>query len=1180
MLELNSTLKPFRLKKVENLVIKQGTTFNKGTAIVLINKPVQSIQNSIFYPVCFRYFYQNIFLKDYFLNKKERVERVAYKEVLSQTPIVKCPINTGLLNNNNYYFDISREFELLVNNSRAKTRSNRLSTIAQLLNDTINNIKSLGYSEIIIYVDSDTINVEQDSDFVNNLFLAMKYGWFTDTNFKFKMLIGSVNTPTLLIPEVTVSKTPTDIAIRNLFKQRLSTLITTSKKLTKPIVIDNEEIISQNTDTVDGVDISDLDAENSDSYAKEGKKYDKLPDDVEQNNYYYVVTNNPVDTIGTQKKLMILNRVALPVFNKVETAIQHIFNKKEADLVKIPLSTLSVHGTLSKAGYKLCRLRDPLAVKYLADKRAYIDASTIVDIIPSLADKDFRVGDDFIVASAVYDSTNIIKDKLLKKLNAFSSAEQLIFDELVQYLSDGYSKLTQAHKGESISVLANAFNEFNKNPEVTKYVEAIMSSRTMLAKEQRNTSLAKELETRSKDTKVTVHGKELSIGEVLNGVVSSSPGRDIPIKTPLKFMQKITSDDINRHYVDNMMVKDMVNIANSFNNEFSEPAIFITDVKIEDTSDEFNYLNRLKFNFAIPGKAPQEFKLDFPALTADGYLFTNGTKKFINNQVITVPITYIKSLGENSVQFTTNYNKVFIEKIGQRLNSFTSRLVKSIIEQRKVSDKFAKACKIGSLTNYLNGLQENTTLHIKEIASSILSLEIKNIHIDFDARNIAKEMFALGYEGLKTYPGYDQDMVIIGFHYKVVSSKEVEHFILAGQDGKIYYHNGKKIVGLNGDVNDQTGMNFDNYLYDLLVNTQPGFDKIFKSSTAGKRFMYSSIKAIGRKIPLVAFIGWRVGLSYILDKYHIDYEWSIDKTPSDPMKYSESIRFKDKYLHYAYTVKHGLILNGLQELDSEEFTVSEFEARGNAYKSWFISISSSNLGKAIDNFYSVFIDPITREILDELKIPSTLADTCLYCNTMLEGSVSTRKNNMDYYRIRGYEAVVGMIYKIIGDTVNRYRNSASTVGAQAPLTVKVDTLLKELSGSPILEELKLMNPNKEARNRMKSTYKGPAGINFASAKGSEELREYSKSMVGSLTPTTMDSDLAGITRFLSMNPMIYGQRGIIRTKDVPASELNAGNILNIAELLSPFTPNHADSPRFGMQLSQAGFCWLALNLSN
>jgi hypothetical protein len=136
----------------------------------------------------------------------------------------------------------------------------------------------------------------------------------------------------------------------------------------------------------------------------------------------------------------------------------------------------------------------------------------------------------------------------------------------------------------------------------------------MLAKEQRNTSLAKELETRSKDAKVTVHGKELTIGEVLNGVVSSSPGRDIPINTPLKFMQKITSDDINRHYVDNMMVKDMVNIANSFNNEFSEPAIFITDVKIEDTSDEFNYLNRLKFNFAIPGKAPQEIKQKYPEI--------------------------------------------------------------------------------------------------------------------------------------------------------------------------------------------------------------------------------------------------------------------------------------------------------------------------------------------------------------------------------------------------------------------------------------------------------------------------------------------------------------------------------------------------------------------------------------
>ena len=168
---------------------------------------------------------------------------------------------------------------------------------------------------------------------------------------------------------------------------------------------------------------------------------------------------------------------------------------------------------------------------------------------------------------------------------------------------------------------------------------------------------------------------------------------------------------------------------------------------------------------------------------------------------------------------------------------------------------------------------------------------------------------------------------------------------------------------------------------------------------------------------------------------------------------------------------------------------------------------------------------------------------------------------MNNYRLRGTESLTSLIYKIIGTAVRRYRDSAGIVTSNVPLSVKRDVLVKELHSSPVMEQMVLMNPSKEARNRIKATYKGPAGVNMGHARGSEETREYDKSMVGVLSPTTPDSDQAGVTRYLTQNPAIIGKRGIVNLDGIDVEKLNAGNILATNELLSPFTPDRADAPR-------------------
>jgi DNA-directed RNA polymerase beta subunit len=158
------------------------------------------------------------------------------------------------------------------------------------------------------------------------------------------------------------------------------------------------------------------------------------------------------------------------------------------------------------------------------------------------------------------------------------------------------------------------------------------------------------------------------------------------------------------------------------------------------------------------------------------------------------------------------------------------------------------------------------------------------------------------------------------------------------------------------------------------------------------------------------------------------------------------------------------------------------------------------------------------------------------------------------------------LYKEIGNSIRQYRDSYKSGGQEKKLSIQQDKLMKVLLESPLIEEMVLMNPASEARNRIKSTYKGASGTNIKHAQGSQEIREYHQSMVGLLSPTSDDSSNVGVTRYLSVNPKIVSKRGFVVKTDL--NELNASNLLSVVDILSPYSSQHADPPRFSMVGSQ------------
>lgn len=692
---------------------------------------------------------------------------------------------------------------------------------------------------------------------------------------------------------------------------------------------------------------------------------------------------------------------------------------------------------------------------------------------------------------------------------------------------------------KSENALEVVYDIMETSPRIQSLTTDLVQNRKVSNRSKIDKGLLAALNQKQKDSGFTVDGK--SVKDKLNQTDDSLSSPPLPIDVSNEFVKHNLTDNLDKIYREKHRLSDMNNIFQHFSKDKNLP-VFVSDVKISDSSDPFNLKETLEVTFSVPNKRPQTFKIFVPKITSDGYLYTNGTKKFVTKQLIPLPIVKIKSSGEDVVQFTTNYNKMFIGRLGTKLNPDTTKLLKTAAAQPITKDyKIFLGSNGTENSKFVNNLEYN------ELEKSIVRIEKQDLFIYFN-RKIMNDL-------LRKNPKVDfQDIQRLDKDGTFPIGLSDESIYFCNQQGHVLSYSFQKKPGLIDTINlKKEKNNLFSFIKDEVFNDEAR--EVLKSASAGKKFMYSYVKVSGRKIPLVAFVGYIGGLDEVLERYAIPNTFS----EKPDKRYNRHIRFSDGWLNYSDTeVRFSLLLSGLGEINTSEMSIQDFGIEGNGYKNYFFAIDAPNLSKALDNFTSLFIDPITIDILKELDLPHEMFPALLYCNTLLEASKVLKKKNINGYRLRGAESINSMLYKLMADTVRKYRNTANSTTSSIGITAKPDALMQELSASPIIEPVSTLNPVEEAMNRSKATYKGPTGSQFGHAKGTEETRAYDGSMVGILAATSTDDNKVGITRYTVMNPSLTSTRGFIDTED---RELNPTNMLNIAEMLAPFTPQHADSPR-------------------
>lgn len=588
-----------------------------------------------------------------------------------------------------------------------------------------------------------------------------------------------------------------------------------------------------------------------------------------------------------------------------------------------------------------------------------------------------------------------------------------------------------------------------------------------------------------------------TLEELLNDVKTSTIDpeiKNVPLRN--KSLLNCTLVDFEKSYVKKQMPQDIVKVIKSFS-ENKEINLHITDLKKEDTSDQFTYKETYIVKFEDDNQKRHTLKFDLPKISEDGIIKINGNNKVLRKQLIFLPV--VKN-SPSTVWLTSYMNRTMIERNGQVLNRSTFILKKIIAEYLKPHPDVKILDGSSSKANKDKYL---TTIEFDELADKFQEIHIKNKKTDikfiFNIPNLMKEVESSAKLKSHLAKIQNHNILPIGINYNT---------------GEVFAI----------DLNDKKG-SVSELIINIINSTGiiPELPEIVKSTKAPARKTFLRIKLQSKDVPLIIFLSALFGFQNVINKAGIKVQVSDKPIKGDRRNV---IKFKDCYLYYdSYPTYHAFLMNGLYYLPTEEFELVELESQMVYLEYLWNKFKSRNVIKGWYSFKELFLDPTTIQILKDFNQPTDFLELFLYAASLLDDNRYLHEGDKDNYRLRGYETIVELLYMALAEQYTSIKHHR-----KGTFSVPQDIVFAKLHTSQILANKDTLNPIMEIKDKGTVTMKGPSGTNLKQAYTMVK-RSYDEKSVQIFALGTVDNSNTGVIKQLSINPNILSTRGYLNTKE-------------------------------------------------
>ena len=708
-----------------------------------------------------------------------------------------------------------------------------------------------------------------------------------------------------------------------------------------------------------------------------------------------------------------------------------------------------------------------------------------------------------------------------KVYNAIRAKAIAVRHEVDKIAPDAYTKSLTADTIKT-AVQTKLENDIDSDKELlnTIYNETIAP---IVPKKTASTARDEELKKLQEELKI--NGMTIKEIQKIQASHIPIPIHDVSasVRTTNKNITQIKFDNFDKEYNEKLMPKDITDAILSLNNK-SLP-MFVRDIKIQDSSDELNYKDTYTIYLEDSNRKRHTVKVDIPKFIEDKFLYIGGNRKIIKKQNLLYPVVKTSS---NIVQLTTNYNKMFIERVGTKSLSSIERL-KNVL---KKSDEIKKYFTYG-----------NCLILNKKFITTVEYDELSKI--------------ATKFKKGKTEIIFNQNEAIEFAKKRDIHMKKGYIFIGLDKTGSPVY------------INEETQKTDNNEtIIHVILNALSDEEKhIYDSTRAPKRLMYTRAKVLEQYVAVGLLLGFWEGLTSLLKKGKVKYRLE-DKYPE--LKPQENyLRFADCYLVYESTVGIDLLLNGYRFIDTQKYKIEEMDTK-EPYMPYLIKVwGKAAIANALLNVYEFMMDPITVEVCKDINIPYDLIEIVIYAVSLLADSQYTPEINQGLSRIRCNEIIPAILYERLAKKYILYRNS----NGKKAYSVPQDCVIKELIALKTVEDYSTLNPTLELEMVRGVSCKGFRGANLDEAY-TVPKRTFDKTSIGVISPSTSPDGSCGVSKTLTFNPSITSLRGYVDlnyvdSKNEKLDTLHDVDVFSPAELSIPLGATNDDPTRLGHALKQS-----------
>lgn len=569
-----------------------------------------------------------------------------------------------------------------------------------------------------------------------------------------------------------------------------------------------------------------------------------------------------------------------------------------------------------------------------------------------------------------------------------------------------------------------------------------------------------------------------------------------------KTMLKSSLLSFDDRYISNVLAKDTAAMVLNV----QKAGIAVTGYKVEEINDILGgyQMHSLRLNPVIGQQSTLRFKL--PIVNPDGTFTSNGVRYRMRKQRGMLPICKINP---NKVALTSYYGKAFVNRSKKKSDDYGHWLQSKVME--KVLNKEDHDITGIVLADVFDNALASPRVY-GALSMTLKSFTCKGFVFLFDHQ-----------EKLKTYPP------------QAVKAFEQDGSLLVGRSAS-----GQYLV-----------LDKDSTLYVTEGNTLKPYGTIesfLNIASTNAPIEFASLSVYGQDVPIGVILGLQLGFEKLLRLLKAEPRRVAAGARLNLASHEYILVFSDETLVFTKDDKFAsMVLAGFNSYAKtlRLFSVYSFDKRG----VYLNLLEANGLGaryiRELDLMYRMFIDPITKDLLIEMKEPTTFQGLLLRSCELLLNDQHPDELDPAQMRIKGYERLAGAIYTELIQSIRAHNGRMGR--SNAPVEMNPYAVWKRISEDPSKSQVSQINPIEALKETEAVTFAGTGGRNKRSM--TKHTRAYHANDMGTISESTVDSTDVAVNIFTSADPQFTSLRGI--SKRYVVGETGATALISTSALMSP-----------------------------